>query len=58
MAPREDAEVLQNDGFEQRRHEFVRGRADFLQAVDVGLGEDAALASNFVQFNPVVALHG
>ena len=56
VAARQHAQVLQHDGFEQRRHQLVGRDAHFLQAVDVGLGEHAALAGDRVQLDPVVAL--
>ncbi len=47
---------MQNDGFKQRRHQFVGRGADLLQTVDVGLGKYAALASDPVQLDAVVSL--
>ena len=58
VAAREHAQVLQHDGFEQRSHQFVGRRADLLQAVDVGLGEYAALPRDFVQLDAVISLLG
>ncbi len=57
MAAGQHAEVLQHDGFEERCHQFIRRRSNFLQAVDVGLGEHAALAGDLVQLDAVIALH-
>ncbi len=45
---REHAQVLQDDGVEQRRHQLLGRDAAFLEAVDVGLGEHAALAGDRV----------
>ena len=47
--------VLLNDGLEQRGHQLVGRHALLLQAVDVGFGEDAALAGDRVQLDPEVA---
>ena len=58
VAAGEHAEVLQDDGFKERCHQLVGWRAGFLQAVDVGFGEDAALAGDFVQLDSVIALVG
>ena len=55
VAARQHAEVLQHDGVEQRGHQLVRRHALFLQAVDIGLGEHAALAGDVMQLDPVVA---
>ena len=54
----EDAEILQDDGFKERCHQLVGRRAGFLEAVDVGFGEDAAFAGDFVQLDAVIALVG
>src|SRR5439155_3852883 len=51
---RQDCQVLLNDGFEQRRHELVAGYPAFLQAVNIGLGEHAALPCHRVQLQPEV----
>jgi hypothetical protein len=56
MAASQDAQVLQNDRLEQRRHQFIRRSAHLLQAVDVGLGKDATLPGNFMQFDSVIFL--
>ena len=40
MASGQHGHVLLNDGLEQRGHQLVRRRALFLQAVDVGFGEE------------------
>ena len=56
MAAREHGQVLKHDGIEQRSHELIRRNALLLQAVDVGLGEDAALAGHRMQLDAVVAL--
>ena len=56
VAARQHGQVLQHDGVEERRHQLVGRRAFLLQAVDVGLGEDAALARHLVQLDPQVAL--
>ena len=45
---REHAQVLQDDGVEERGHQFLGGDAALLEAVDVGLGEDPALARDGV----------
>ena len=58
VAAGQDAEVLEHDGFEQRRHELIWRRAHLLQAVDVGLGENATLSGNFVELDPMVFLLG
>ena len=58
VAARQDAQVLQHDGLKQGSHQLIRWRSYFLQAVDVGFGEDTALAGHPVQLDPVVALHG
>ena len=58
VAAGENAEVLQNDGFKERRHQLVGRCAGFLEAVDVGLGEDAAFAGDLVQLDAVIALVG
>src|SRR5579884_3490414 len=56
VAARKNTEVLQNNGFEQGSHEFVRWGSDLLQAVDIGFREYSALAGNFVKLDPVVFL--
>jgi hypothetical protein len=58
MAAREHAEVLQHNRFEQRSHQLVWRRPDFLQAVDIGFRKHSALARDFVQFDPVILLLG
>ena len=55
IAARQHREVLHHDGFEQRRHQLVRRHAHLLQAVDIGLGEHAALAGHRVQLDALVA---
>ena len=45
-----------HDRLKQRRHQLIRRRPDFLQAVNVGLGEHAALAGHLVQLDSVIAL--
>ena len=56
VAASQHGEVLQNDGVEQRRHQLIRRDALLLQAVDVGFGEDAALAGHGMQLDSGVAL--
>ena len=56
MTAGQDGEVLQHDGVEQRGHQLVGRNALFLQAVDVGLGEDATLAGHGMQLDANVAL--
>ena len=56
MAAREHAQVLQHDRVKKRRHQLVGWRANLLQAVDVGLGEYAALPRHFVQLDAVISL--
>ncbi len=56
VAARQHGEVLQHDGVEQRSHQLVGRDALLLQAVDVGLGEDAALAGDGMQLDADVAL--
>jgi hypothetical protein len=58
MASSQYAQILQDDGFEQRRHQFVRGRANLLQAVNVGFRKYAALTSDFVELDPCVFQFG
>ena len=58
MSASQHAEILQHDGFEERGHQLIRRRAGLLQAVDVRLGKDAALASDLVQLDAVIALVG
>ena len=58
MASSQYAQILQDDGFEQRRHQFVRGRADFLQAINVSFRKYAALAGDFVELNPCIFQFG
>ena len=55
VAARQHRQVLPDDRLEQRRHQLVRRHAHLLQAVDVGLGEHAALAGHRVQLEAVVA---
>ena len=47
---REDGEVLLDDRLEEGGHQLRRGDALLLEAVDVRLGEDAALAGHGVEF--------
>ena len=56
VAARQHGQVLQNDGVKQRSHQLIRRDALLLQAVDVGLGEDAALARDGMQLDADVAL--
>ena len=56
MPARKNAQVLQDDRFKQRCHQFVGRRSDLLQTVDVGLRENAALARDFVQLDAVIFL--
>ena len=56
VAARQHGEVLQHDGVEQRRHQLIGRDALLLQAVDVGFGEDAALAGHRMQLDSGVAL--
>ena len=58
MPPRQHAEILQHDSFKQRRHQLVRRRSHFLQTVDVGFREYAALSGHFVQLDAFVFLFG
>ncbi len=58
MSARQHAQILQNNGFEQRCHQLIGRRTDFLQAVDVRLGEHAALPRDFVQLDFVISLLG
>ncbi len=53
-----NAQILQDDGFEERCHQLVGGCAGLLQAVDVCFGKDAALAGNLMQLDAVVTLVG
>ena len=55
IAARQHAQVLHHDGFEQRGHQFVGRNAHLLQAVDVGLGEHAALAGHRMQLDALIA---
>src|ERR1019366_1358213 len=55
IAARQHAQVLHHNGFEERRHQLVGRDAHFLQTVDVGLGEDAALAGHGMQFDALIA---
>ncbi len=56
VAAREDREILQNDGIEQRSHQLIGRNALLLQPVDVGLGKDAALAGHGMQLDAGIAL--
>src|SRR6266849_6560088 len=56
MAAGEYRKILQHDGLEQRRHQLVGRGPFFLQAVDVGLGKDPALAGYLVQLDAVIAV--
>ena len=58
MPARQHAQILQHDGFEERSHQFMGGRAGLLQTVDVGFRKHAALAGNLVQLDAVVGLVG
>ncbi len=51
VAARQHRQILLHDGFKQRSHQFVGGHAALLQAVDVGLGENAALAGHRMQLD-------
>ena len=52
----EHRQVLQHDGIKQRSHQLIRRNALLLQAVDIGLGEHAALAGNRMQLDSGVTL--
>src|SRR5208283_5506767 len=56
VAASEDGEVLQNNGIEKRGHQFVGRDALLLQAIDVSLSENAALACDRMDPDPLVAL--
>ena len=58
VAAGENAQVLEHDRFEQRRHQLVGRGAYFLQAVDVGLGEYAALPCYLVELDAMIFLLG
>jgi hypothetical protein len=55
VAARKHAQVLQHDGIEQGSHQLFGWRAQLLQAVDVGFGEDAALARDLVELEAAIA---
>ena len=55
IAAREHAQVLHHDGFEERGHQFVGRDAHFLQTVDIGFGEHAALAGHGMELDALVA---
>ncbi len=55
VATGENGEVLHDDGFEQRGHQLVGRDAHFLQTIDIGFREDAALAGYGVELNSLVA---
>ena len=55
VAARQHGEILHDDGFEQRGHQLIGRHAHFLQAVDIGLGEHAALAGHGMQLDALVA---
>ena len=55
IAARQHGKVLHHDGFEQRSHQLVGRHAHLLQAVDIGLGEHAALAGHGMQLHALVA---
>ncbi len=42
-------QVLHDDGFEERSHQFIGRHAGLLQTVDIGFGEDATLAGHRVK---------
>ena len=48
VPPRQHGQVLEHDGVVERRHQFLGRNAPLLEAVDVGLREDAALARDRV----------
>ena len=56
MAAREDGEVLQHNGVEERGHQFIGRDALLLQAIDIGFGENTTLARHGMYLDPVVAL--
>ena len=56
MTAREHTQVLQHDGLEERGHQLIRRCSGFLESVDVGFGEYAALSGHFVQLDAVVSL--
>src|SRR5207245_921120 len=56
MPARKHAEILKHDGFEQRCHQLVRRRPNFLQTVNVSFREHATLARNLVQLDAVISL--
>jgi hypothetical protein len=58
VASSQYAQILQDDGFKQRRHQFVRGRTDLLQAVNVGFRKYAALSGDFVELDPCIFQFG
>src|ERR1019366_10714521 len=51
-----DGEVLQHNGVEKRGHQFVGRDALLLQAIYIGLSENAALACDGMDLDPLVAL--
>src|SRR5690242_4067473 len=55
VAAREHGEILHHDGFEQRRHQLIGRDAHFLQAIDIGFGEHAALAGHGMQLQSLIA---
>src|SRR5215470_4414196 len=56
MSARQHTEILQDDGFKQGRHQFVRWRSDLLQSVDIGFFKYSTLAGNFMELDSVIAL--
>src|ERR1019366_8667654 len=52
----EDGEVLQHNGVEKRGHQFVGRYALLLQAIYIGLSENAALACDRMNPDPLIAL--
>src|SRR5215472_4301480 len=56
VAARQHGQILQHNGIEQRRHKLIRRDSLLLQAIDVSLGEDAALSRYRMQLDSRVAL--
>src|SRR5262249_43173184 len=56
VAASENAQVLQDNGLKQGSHQLVWWSTDLLQAVDVGFGENTALACNLMQLDAAVLL--
>ena len=56
VAAREHGKVLQDNGVKERGHQFVGRNALLLQTVDIGLGKNAALARDGMDFDSLVGL--